>query len=221
MRQRSVLAEDAAELDPSPATVASGAATGALPYDEAAALGTSISAAAFQRIAAAASAPLARGPAPVCHACVRAAAAAAKAKAAAAAKAAVARAAQERLQDAWQKQRADAASAAAKITRQRALIAKLQVSTQLLLYFGLSCLTFLQSDPSFPRAALQPVMRPCCLFFFCFFFALLTAAASDARRAAAGAGARRRAGAERCRRCSTRNAQGAKVKAMATALQRL
>lgn len=169
MRQRSVLAEDAAELDPSPASVASGAATGALPYDEAAALGTSISAAAFQRIAAAASAPLARGPAPVCHACVRAAAAAAKAKAAAAAKAAVARAAQERLQDAWQKQRADAASAAAKITRQRALIAKLQVSTQLLLYFGLSCLTFLQSDPSFPRAALQPVMRPCCLFFFCFF----------------------------------------------------
>jgi hypothetical protein len=133
MRQRSVLAEDAAELEPSPATVASGAATGALPYDEAAVLGTSISAAAFQRIAAAASAPLARGPAPVCHACVRAAAAAAKAKAATAAKAAVARAAQERLQDAWQKQRADAASAAEKIAGQRALIAKLQVSTQLLI----------------------------------------------------------------------------------------
>jgi hypothetical protein len=182
MRQRSVLAEDAAELNHPPTLVASAAAMGSLPYDEAASLGPSVSAVAFQRIAAAASAPLARGPAPICHACVRAAAAAAKANAAAAAKAAVASAARERLQEAWRKQRADAASAAAKIARQQALIAKLQVPTQLLFDFGLCSLIFLQSDPSFPRAALQPVMLRCRLFIYLFFTCSThTAAASDAR----------------------------------------
>jgi hypothetical protein len=131
MRQRQVLAEDASELNDSTLHTGVGASVAPqLPYDEAVELGTPMSLTAFQRADAALGAAHQRAAAalPVCHACVRAAAAAAQARTAASARARAAHAAEERLKAAQRKQRADAAAAAAKIARQRALIAKLQVT---------------------------------------------------------------------------------------------
>jgi pyruvate/2-oxoglutarate dehydrogenase complex dihydrolipoamide acyltransferase (E2) component len=159
MAKRGVLAEDAAELrDASPALRVPVAVPQQLPYDEAVTLGTPISASAFQRaVAAVRRAGHIGAEVQVCHACVRAAAAAAKAKAAAAAAASKAKAAaaaakakaaaaaakakaaadaknrlekaaEEKLRTLQRKQRVDAAAAAAELARQRSLIARLQVA---------------------------------------------------------------------------------------------
>jgi hypothetical protein len=129
MRKRDVLAEDAAELRGATAHVRT-ALPPLLPYHEAAALDSSVSDTAFQRVVS--TVENLRGSASataICHACVRAAAAAAKAKAAAAAKARAVHAAENNLQALRLKQRSDAAAAAARIAKQRALISKLQVRT--------------------------------------------------------------------------------------------
>lgn len=129
MRKRDVLAEDAAELRGATAHVRT-ALPPLLPYHEAAALDSPVSDTAFQRVVS--TVENLRGSASataICHACVRAAAAAAKAKAAAAAKARAVQAAENNLQALRLKQRSDAAAAAARIAKQRALISKLQVRT--------------------------------------------------------------------------------------------